>query len=64
MALHPNIQLKAQKQLDSVVGTKRLPEFEDMDSLPYIQAIVKELLRWRPSVPMGKNTLLYAFSKR
>ena len=58
MALYPEIQRKAQVQLDSFVGADRLPEFEDIDSLPYITAIVKELLRWRPVVPLGGDTSL------
>lgn len=42
---HPEVQIKAQKELDSVVGRDRLPEFGDRQSLPYIDAIVKEVLR-------------------
>ena len=53
MALYPEVQRKAQKELDAVVGTKRLPDFSDQPSLPYIAAIVKELLRWHPATPMG-----------
>lgn len=53
MALHPDVQRKAQVQLDEVVGTDRLPEFSDLDSLPYIDAIVKELMRWKPVLPLG-----------
>ncbi|CAO2648174.1 Nn.00g074410.m01.CDS01 [Neocucurbitaria sp. VM-36] len=43
----------AQKELDSVVGTERLPEFEDLENLPYVQAVVEETLRWRHIVPCG-----------
>ena len=53
MFLYPEVQRKAQAELDAVVGPHRLPEFEDMKSLPYICAIVKELLRWRVVVPLG-----------
>ena len=53
MALHPEVQQKAQKQIDAVIGTDRLPEFEDVESMPYVQAIVKELLRWQPVAPLG-----------
>ena len=53
MALHPEVQQKAQKQIDAVIGTDRLPEFEDVESMPYVQAIVKELLRWQPVTPLG-----------
>ena len=53
MALHPEVQKKAQQELDAVVGTERLPDFSDRPSLPYITAIVKELLRWHPALPTG-----------
>ncbi|KAI8998876.1 cytochrome P450 [Trametes punicea] len=52
MTLNPDVQRNAQKQLDQVVGTHRLPDFRDQASLPYIDAIVKETLRWRPVVPL------------
>ncbi|EFI27033.1 O-methylsterigmatocystin oxidoreductase [Coprinopsis cinerea okayama7 len=42
LALHPDVQEKAQAEIDAVVGSDRLPEFSDLDHLPYIQAIVKE----------------------
>ena len=53
MMAHPEIQQCAQDQLDVVVGRFRPPTFSDAPNLPYIQAIVKETLRWRPSVPLG-----------
>lgn len=47
MLLYPDIQARAQTELDSVF-TGRLPTFEDNDeeSLPYITALIKELLRY------------------
>jgi hypothetical protein len=53
MARHPDIQLKAQAEIDSVLGHARLPSFDDRPSLPYITAIAKEVLRWHPVVPMS-----------
>ena len=49
MAYFPEVQKKAQAELDAVVGHDRSPNWEDLDtdSLPYITAIVKEVLRWR-----------------
>ncbi|KAI1384394.1 putative cytochrome P450 [Hypoxylon trugodes] len=49
MVTHPDIQRRAQEELDSVVGTDRLPKIEDMVSLPYIRGCVKETLRWMPT---------------
>ncbi|KAG9496564.1 hypothetical protein J7337_011340 [Fusarium musae] len=53
MLLFPEVQRKAQKEIDSVVGTERLPQFEDRDNLPYVDALTKESLRWIPVAPMG-----------
>ena len=44
---------KAQEQLDAVVGRDRFPTFEDRPKLPYIHAILEEVLRWRPAVAGG-----------
>lgn len=46
MVIFPQVQHIAQKQLDDVLGSGRLPEFSDEPSLPYITAICKEVLRW------------------
>ncbi|KIJ35822.1 hypothetical protein M422DRAFT_261774 [Sphaerobolus stellatus SS14] len=53
MALHPEVQKKAQKELDSVLGGVRLVEFEDESELPYISAVVKETMRWHPLFPQS-----------
>ncbi|KAG2111177.1 cytochrome P450 [Suillus discolor] len=53
MILHPDVQQKAQKLVDSVVGQKRLPTFHDRPSLPYIDAILRECLRWHPVFPLA-----------
>ena len=54
MALYPEVQKKAQAEIDTVVGQNRLPDFEDRPSLPYINAVVKESLRWHLVVPLGE----------
>ncbi|KXN81268.1 Fumitremorgin C synthase [Leucoagaricus sp. SymC.cos] len=51
--LFPETMKKAQKELDAVVGPGRMPDFQDLNSLPYIRAMVKETLRWHPFVPLG-----------
>lgn len=53
MALFPEVQRKAQQELDKVVGNNLLPQFNDRENLPYINALVKEVLRWHPVVPMN-----------
>ena len=53
MVLYPEVQGKAQAEIDRVLDTGRLPSFSDYSSLPYIEAIVKELLRWNPVAPLS-----------
>ncbi|KXH33974.1 cytochrome P450 [Colletotrichum simmondsii] len=53
MVLHPSVQRRAQDELDRVCGTKRLPNMDDWDSMPYIRACVKESLRWMPTAILG-----------
>ena len=49
----PETQARAHAELDAVVGGSRLPTFADLSHLPYIRAMVKEALRWRPIAPSG-----------
>ena len=56
MMLHPEVQRKAQEEIDRVVGNNTLPDFEDRPSLPYIEAIMKEVLRWFTTGPLGERT--------
>ncbi|KAH7908439.1 cytochrome P450 [Hygrophoropsis aurantiaca] len=53
MILYPDVQLRAQKEIDSVIGANRLPVFEDREALPFIEAIIRETLRWHPVLPLG-----------
>lgn len=52
LLLHPEVQRKAQDEIDAVTGRKRLPTFEDRPSLPFIDALCKEVIRWRPPAPL------------
>nr|BED42941.1 cytochrome P450 monooxygenase [Trametes versicolor] len=52
MMLFPEVQRKAQAEVDAVIGGDRLPRIADRDALPYVGAVLKEVLRWRPVVPM------------
>ncbi|KAG2156216.1 cytochrome P450 [Suillus clintonianus] len=53
MTLFPDVQKTAQAEIDAVVGTDRLPSFADRHSLPYTEALVKEVLRWNVVGPTG-----------
>lgn len=53
MTLYPEVQRKAQEEIDALTGGERLPVYADRDRLPYIDAIIKELHRWHPVLPLG-----------
>ncbi|KAI0820677.1 cytochrome P450 [Trametes gibbosa] len=53
MASYPDVQQRAQAELDAVIGPDRLPNFDDRPFLPYIFAIIKECVRWRIVLPLG-----------
>ncbi|KAF9442056.1 cytochrome P450 [Macrolepiota fuliginosa MF-IS2] len=53
MCLHPEVQKKAQLELDMVLEGKRLPDLNDRPFLPYINAMVKEAIRWHPVLPLA-----------
>jgi len=55
MVAFPEAQRKAQEEIDEVVGHSRLPNFHDLEHMPYMRALVKETLRWRPVDPLGKS---------
>ena len=53
MVTWPEVQKKAQAELDSAIPEDRVPDFSDYNSLPYVAAIVKEAHRWRPVAPLS-----------
>jgi cytochrome P450 len=53
MLVYPEVQKRAQKELDDVLAMDRLPTFVDRSELPYIDCITWECLRWNPVLPMG-----------
>ncbi|KAF2276288.1 cytochrome P450 [Westerdykella ornata] len=50
---HPETLQAAHNELDTVIGSSRTPTFNDEARLPYIRALVKEVLRWRPVAVLG-----------
>ncbi|THU90783.1 cytochrome P450 [Dendrothele bispora CBS 962.96] len=50
---NPEILKKGQKAVDDAIGTDRLPDFGDQKSIPYVDALMKEVLRWRPITPLA-----------
>ncbi|KAK7461271.1 hypothetical protein VKT23_008447 [Stygiomarasmius scandens] len=53
MALHPEIQSKAQAEIDRVVGTSRMPTVNNKENLKYVDAVIKEVMRWHPVLPLS-----------
>ncbi|KAJ7123429.1 cytochrome P450 [Mycena epipterygia] len=53
MSLYPDVQAAAQKELNSVIGSDRLPDIADRAQLPYINALCKEVFRWHVAGPTG-----------
>lgn len=53
MVLNPDVQQKAQEEIDRVVGTDRLPEASDEENLPFVRGVIMEALRTFPVTPMG-----------
>ncbi|KAG1837787.1 cytochrome P450 [Suillus subalutaceus] len=53
MVLYPDVQRRAQAEIDLAVGGDRLPTFEDRPSLPYVESVLRETLRWHPLLPIG-----------
>ncbi|KAF4596650.1 hypothetical protein EYR38_008037 [Pleurotus pulmonarius] len=62
MLVNPECQRLAQEEIDRVVGKERLPTFEDRPSLPYIECVVREILRWNPIFPLELIYFIRAMS--
>ena len=46
ISLHQDIMQRAQAEIDAVVGRDRMPTFQDAEKLPYISALMREIIRW------------------
>ncbi|KZT33280.1 cytochrome P450 [Sistotremastrum suecicum HHB10207 ss-3] len=53
MIHHPRIQREAQRTIDELLQGERLPTLDDRGRLPYLEAILREVQRWKPVVPGG-----------
>ncbi|KAF5385581.1 hypothetical protein D9757_006773 [Collybiopsis confluens] len=52
MVMHPDVQAKGQAEIDQLVGTDRLPTFEDRKFLPFVESIYREVGRLYPPLPL------------
>ncbi|KAH9050954.1 cytochrome P450 [Lactarius deliciosus] len=55
LILYPEVQKRAQVELDAVTSRDRLPTYDDKPRLPYIEAMSKELMRWQMVTPLGPH---------
>jgi len=55
--MYPEVQAKAFKEINSVIGQDRLPTLADLDDLPYMEALWKETLRWSPPFPISESPM-------
>ncbi|KZT05788.1 cytochrome P450 [Laetiporus sulphureus 93-53] len=58
MVCHPDIQRKAQAEIDKVTGGTRLPTHADQDKLPYVECVIKELHRYNPVAPFVPHSVM------
>ncbi|KAK1235349.1 hypothetical protein PQX77_001438 [Marasmius sp. AFHP31] len=59
MSLHPEFQIRAQKEIDIIVNSGRLPDFDDRDDFPFVNAIIQETLRWNPASLIELYTMMF-----
>ncbi|KAG6841262.1 hypothetical protein C0991_000402 [Blastosporella zonata] len=55
IVIHPECQRKAQEEIDRIIGSARLPELTDRESLPYLECVMQESLRWNQAAPTGTH---------
>ncbi|KAG8970429.1 hypothetical protein FRC03_008626 [Tulasnella sp. 419] len=52
-SIHQDKQEKIREELDRVVGPDRIPDDKDLPKLPYLRAFIREVLRFRPVLPLA-----------
>ncbi|KAG2346057.1 cytochrome P450 [Suillus weaverae] len=53
MILYPDVQARARAEINQVVTHDKMPSIDDRPSLPYLDAVLREVLRWHPPIPLG-----------
>jgi len=56
MARHEDIQQRAYEEIVAVVGKDRLPGLEDQQSLRFVDAVIQEIHRFHPAVPLATHS--------
>ena len=58
MVLYPDVQARARAEINQVVRHDTIPSMDDRTSLPYLDAVFYEVLRWYPVVPLGLSAVI------
>ncbi|KAH6908270.1 cytochrome P450 98A3 [Coprinopsis sp. MPI-PUGE-AT-0042] len=53
LAMYPEVQKRAQEELERVIGACRLPKPSEVLAIPYLVALMKELTRWHSVAPLN-----------
>ena len=61
MTIYPEVQSRAQKEIDTIIGSGRLPDFGDRNRLPFVDAVIAETVTWNPIAPLGLFLSLFLF---
>lgn len=54
MIQYPAVLRKGRAEIDALTGGRRLPTPDDRPFLPYVEAVMREVLRWSAPVPLGR----------
>lgn len=57
MALNPDVQARAQEEIDHVIGKDRLPKVADRVNLKYVDCVMREVMRLNPVQPLGEYAI-------
>lgn len=55
MMAYPEVQTRAQAEIDAIIGHERLPGIADIEKLPFTNALLKEVIRWCSPVTAGQG---------
>lgn len=53
---YPQVQSQAFTEIQSAIGSDRLPNLSDKGDLPYIDAIIQEIHRFNPAIPLATHS--------
>ncbi|GFY75841.1 cytochrome P450 18a1 [Trichonephila inaurata madagascariensis] len=52
-AAYPQVQKRIQAEIDEIIGPDRFPTWQDRIRMPFTEAAIVELMRWRTIVPLN-----------